>query len=228
MSQLPVTFTPTVASSRTPTTEHRGQEVQLVIKSHLINLNNLCNIKSIDLCNVTHSSSNVPPCCTKCFYELKDHSKWCLCGCVLSTPQLINFLYWSVLHFFVGRMISTGKLFVSDSLLDELGDRKQVCLPERFCLFTHTEKKFLTVWNLACTTFCCLCHDYSIYCLYFRFNVSPSEISRNVESLKDPHQDECFLLKESQISPRQEAFLKLTPDQMKPESNNNGSISINP
>lgn len=96
-------------------------------------------------------------------------------------------------------------------------------------VFLHTLKKRLTVCNFALTTFCCLCHDFSIYCIYFRFNVSPSEIGRNVASLKDLHQDEFgCLLKESQISPRQEAFLKLTPDQMKPESKNNGNISINP
>ncbi|XP_040010710.1 protein shortage in chiasmata 1 ortholog isoform X2 [Xiphias gladius] len=93
-----------------------------------------------------------------------------------------------------GKVISTCKLFVSGSVLDDLGGKKQpVKSPERFNL-TLSEVKG-----------------------------DEEEIpSSNPDSLKDLDQDEydCSL-KESQINdPCQESFFKWTTDQMRPGNEN--------
>ncbi|KAI3372610.1 hypothetical protein L3Q82_023088, partial [Scortum barcoo] len=88
-----------------------------------------------------------------------------------------------------GKVISTCKLFISGSLLDKLGEKKQpVNLPERFNV-TLSELKV-------------------------DVEVVPSS---NPDSLNDQDQDEYVCLtKESQMNnPCQESFFKWTSDQMK-------------
>ncbi|XP_044051343.1 protein shortage in chiasmata 1 ortholog [Siniperca chuatsi] len=93
-----------------------------------------------------------------------------------------------------GKVISTCKLFVSGSVLDDLGEKKQpVNSPERF--------------NVTLS----------------EVNGDEEVIpSSNPDSLKDLDQDEYVcLLKESQIKdPGQESFFKWTTDQMKPGNKN--------
>uniref|UniRef100_A0A8P4GRS3 Protein shortage in chiasmata 1 ortholog n=1 Tax=Dicentrarchus labrax TaxID=13489 RepID=A0A8P4GRS3_DICLA len=93
-----------------------------------------------------------------------------------------------------GKVISTCKLFVSGSVLDDLREKKKpVNSPERFNMTLSEVKGDV--------------------------EVIPSS---NPDSLKDLDQDEYFcLLKESQINePCQESFFKLTTDQMKPGNKN--------
>ncbi|KAF3851348.1 hypothetical protein F7725_013120 [Dissostichus mawsoni] len=93
-----------------------------------------------------------------------------------------------------GKVISTCKLFVSGSMLDDLGGKKHpVNSPERFNVTLSELKGDL--------------------------EMIPSS---NPDSINDLNQDEILsLLKESQIeNPLQESFYKLTTDQMKPEKEN--------
>ncbi|XP_034081149.1 protein shortage in chiasmata 1 ortholog isoform X1 [Gymnodraco acuticeps] len=93
-----------------------------------------------------------------------------------------------------GKVISTCKLFVSGSVLDDLGGKKHpVNSPERFNVTLSELKGDL--------------------------EMIPSS---NPDSINDLNQDEIVsLLKESQIeNPLQESFYKLTTDQMKPEKEN--------
>ncbi|XP_053181467.1 protein shortage in chiasmata 1 ortholog [Scomber japonicus] len=92
-----------------------------------------------------------------------------------------------------GKIISTCRLFVSGSVLDDLGRKKQVNSPERFNVtLNHVKDKV---------------------------EVIPSS---NPDSLDDPDQDECIrLLKDSKINdPCQESFFKLSADQTYHESEN--------
>uniref|UniRef100_A0A4W6ECT2 Shortage in chiasmata 1 n=1 Tax=Lates calcarifer TaxID=8187 RepID=A0A4W6ECT2_LATCA len=91
-----------------------------------------------------------------------------------------------------GKVISTCKLFVSGSVLDDLGGKKQtVHSPERFSVTLSEVNR----------------------------DVVPSS---NPDSLTDLDQDEdVCILKESQINdPCQESFVKWTTDQMKPANEN--------
>ncbi|XP_029999100.1 protein shortage in chiasmata 1 ortholog [Sphaeramia orbicularis] len=93
-----------------------------------------------------------------------------------------------------GKVISTSKLFVSGSVLDDLGVKEQsVYLPERY--------------------------NVSLSCLYDAVEVIPSS---NPGSQNNLHLDDCdCLVKELKINnPCQESFFKWPTHQMNPESNN--------
>nr|XP_046241409.1 protein shortage in chiasmata 1 ortholog isoform X3 [Scatophagus argus] len=95
-----------------------------------------------------------------------------------------------------GKVISNCKLFVRGSVLDDLGEIKQVHSPERYSRFTVKLSEA----------------EQDV-------DVIPSS---NPDSLKDLNQDEYIChLKESEINdPCQESFIKWTTDQMKPEKKN--------
>ncbi|XP_070820016.1 protein shortage in chiasmata 1 ortholog [Chaetodon trifascialis] len=89
-----------------------------------------------------------------------------------------------------GKVMSTCRLVVSGSVLDDLGEKKQpVNSPERFAVTLSDIKEAVEVVS-----------------------------SSNPDSLKDLDQDESFcLLKESQVNdPHQESFFKWTANEMNP------------
>lgn len=124
-------------------------------------------------------------------------------------------------------MISTCKLFVSGSVLDDLGEKSQADIPpERF-------KRFLLHIFTLIMFYCLICgFKYS----YSRFKVTLSDVkgdvelipSSNPDSLEDVDPDEYFcLLKETRINDTcRESFFKWTADQMKHGKENQGKSNV--
>lgn len=133
--------------------------------------------------------------------------------------------FFDILTFFalvIGKVISSCKLFVSGSLLDDLGEKKQrVNSPERFWLFLKSH----------CASFYCNCvllFVISIF-IYSRFDVSEFKgdveviPSSNPDSLQDLDLDEHVC--PFNDDPCQESFFKWTSDQMTPGNKNKGHWS---
>lgn len=134
----------------------------------------------------------------------------------------------------LGKIISTCRLFVSGSVLDDLGRKEQVNSPERCCRFhTHLFSMCIILPTYFSTHHfidhvLTLCTWWWIILILSRFNVTLNHVkdevevipSSNPDSLDDPDQDECIrLLKDSKINdPCQESFFKLSADQTYHES----------
>lgn len=130
-------------------------------------------------------------------------------------------------------MISTCKLFVSGSVLDDLQDKDLVHSPERSRHFTHTHFRMnLSLCGILLSL--CLIVDIVISVFVcFRFGVTEMKEgmevipSSNSDSLKDLDQSEYVcLLKESHINPCQESFFKWTTEELKPEKENKCNLTF--
>lgn len=125
----------------------------------------------------------------------------------------------------LGKVFSSCKLFVSGSVLDDLGDRTRANSPERSCCNPHTHTHTAS-FGSCCVEYCTFIHS--------RFDISVTDKSEGAEvipssngKLLDLGQNESIcLVKGSQINFCQDSFIKWVPQQIKPDDKNKGILTF--